>query len=124
MIRPDDSSLDPEDLRAVEKRASDLLDRAEAWNRFPVPIDDILAAAKVRVAPTSIFDPAAIVAYIKAKATDTGTKIKSAVSKIFGICDVEESIIHVDETVVESKQTFLKLHETGHHDIPTHRKLC
>jgi hypothetical protein len=32
-------------------------------------------------------------------------------------------VIHVDDKVGESKQTFIKLHETGHHEIPKHRKL-
>lgn len=122
MIKPDDSSLDPEDLRAVEERARSLLDRADAWQRFPVPIDDILAAAKVKVAPTSLFDPVAIVAYIKGKTSDAGRQIKSALSKILGLYDAQESIIHIDQTVGQSKQIFLKLHETGHHDLPTHRK--
>lgn len=123
MTKLDDSSLDPEDLRVVEERAKKLLDHADAWDRFPVPIDDILAAAKVQVAPTSIFDPAAIIAYVRGKAADTGTLIKSAVSNIFGVIDVEEALIHIDGTVVESKQTFLKLHETAHHNMPTHRKM-
>ena len=123
MIKPDDSSLDPHDLRAVEERAAKLLDRAEAWDRFPVPIDDILDAANVKVAPTSAFDPAAIVAYIKGKTASAGAHLKSAITKVLGLYDAGDKLIHVDDTVVESKQTFLKLHETGHHDIPTHRKL-
>lgn len=123
MTKPDDSSLDPEDLRVVEERARKLLDRADAWDRFPVPIDDILAAAKVQVAPTSAFDPTAILAYARGKAADAGVRIKSAITKVLGLYDAGESLIHVDGTVVESKQTFLKLHETGHHDMPTHRKM-
>ena len=123
MTKPDDSSLRPEDLRAVEERARQLLDRADAWDRFPVPMDDILAAAKVQIAPTSVFDAAAILAYARGKAASAGTLIKSAITKVFGLYDAGESLIHIDDTVVESKQTFLKLHETGHHDMPTHRKM-
>lgn len=123
MTKPDDSSLNPHDLRAVEERARLLLDRADAWDTFPIPIDDILAAANVQVASHSAFDPVAILGYLKGKATQTGAVIKSAISKVFGLYDGGENIIHVDESVVESKQTFLKLHETGHHDIPTHRKV-
>ena len=78
MTKPDDSSLDPDDLRAVEERARQLLDRADAWDRFPVPLDDILAAAQVKVAPTSMFDPAAILAYLQGKAAAAGARIKSA----------------------------------------------
>lgn len=123
MTKPDDSSLDPEDLRAVEERARKLLDRADAWDRFPVPLDDILAAAQVRVAPTSIFDAAAIIAYVRGKTADAGARIKSAVAKVFGLYDAAESLIHIDNTVAKPKQTFLTLHETAHHDLPTHRKL-
>ena len=123
MTKPDDSSLRPEDLRAVEERARQLLDRADAWDQFPVPMDDILAAAKVQVAPTSVFDAAAILAYVSGKAASTGAHIKSAITKMFGMYDAGESLIHIDNTVVKSKQTFLKLHETAHHDMPTHRKM-
>ena len=123
MTRPDDSTLDPEDLRAVEEQAHRLLDRADAWDRYPVPVDDILSAARVRLAPTSAFDAAAIVSYLKEKTADAGARIKSAISKVFGLYDAAEALIHVDDTVVEAKQTFLKLHETGHHDMPVHRRM-
>ena len=123
MTRPDDSTLAPEDLRAVEEQAHRLLDRADAWDRYPVPVDDILSAARVRLAPTSAFDAAAIVSYLKEKTADAGARIKSAISKVFGLYDAAEALIHVDDTVVEAKQTFLKLHETGHHDMPVHRKM-
>lgn len=123
MTKPDDSTLDPDERRAVEERARRLLDRASAWGVFPTPINDILAAAKLKVAPTSIFDLEGIAAYLKNKAADTAVQLKSAVSKLFGIYDSGDSIIHIDEKVGETKQNFLKLHETGHHELPTHRKI-
>lgn len=107
----------------VEERARQLLTRAEAWERLPTPIDDILAAAKLRAAPTSAFDPQAIVRYLKNAGVDAGRWLKSALSKVLGIYDSEDHVIHIDDSVVVSKQTFLKLHETGHHELPTHRKL-
>lgn len=122
-MKPDDSTLSPQDLALIEARASRLLDAADAWDRFPVPIEDILSAANVKVASHSMFDAANIIAYLKGKAATAATNIKSAVSKILGIYDAGDNLIHIDETVIESKQNFLKLHETGHHDIPTHKKL-
>jgi len=122
-LKPDDSSLLPYDLQIIEARAHRLLSDAAAWERFPVPIDDILAAANVKVASHSIFDAANVLAYLKGKAATAATNIKSAVSKILGIYDAGDSLIHIDQTVIKSKQNFLKLHETGHHDIPTHKKL-
>lgn len=123
MTKPDDSSLDPEQRRAVEVRARQLLDRASAWGVFPTPIDDILAAANLKVAPKSIFDLQGVAAYLKDKAIETGHHLKSAISKLFGLYDSNESIIHIDESVVVAKQNFLKLHETGHHELPAHRKI-
>jgi len=128
-VKPDDSSLDPADLRAIELSAKSLLDRAAAWDRFPTPIDDILAAARVRVSPVSIFEPASILAYLKDKAARAAADIvgaaftvKSALSKVFGLYDGDDELIHIDQTVGETKQNFLKLHEAAHHDLPTHRK--
>jgi hypothetical protein len=123
VTKADDSSLDPEERRAVEERARRLLDRASAWGVFPTPIDDIVAAAKLKVAPKSIFDLQAIAAYLKDKAIETGQNLKSAVSKLFGLYDSNDFIIHIDESVGETKQNFLKLHETGHHELPAHRKI-
>ena len=100
VTKSDDSSLDPEDLRAVEERARSLLNRADAWDRFPLPIDDILAAAKVQVAPASIFDAAGILDYVRTKTAAAGALVKSAIAKVFGLYDSEESLIHIDCTVV------------------------
>lgn len=123
MTKSDDSSLSPADLRAVEERARQLLDRSSARGRYPTPVEDILQAAKLKVASTNAFDPAGILSYIRQRTADAGKLIKSALSKVFGIYDPEEFLIHIDGTVVKPKQTFLKLHETGHHEIPTHRKV-
>ena len=106
MTKPDDSSLDPGDRRAVEERAKRLLDRASAWDRFPTPIEDILESARLRVAPTSIFDPQVILAYVTNKGADAARWIKSAVSKVLGVYDSNESIIHIDDSVGASKQNF------------------
>ena len=108
MIKPDDSSLDPNDLRAVEERAGRLLDSADAWDRYPIPIKDILAAAKIQVAPTSAFDRAALLAYIKDKSASTGALIKSAITKVLGLYDASENLIHIDDSVGVPKQIFLK----------------
>ena len=121
MTRPDDSSLSSADLRVVEARARHLLDRADAWDQFPVPIDELLAAANVQVAPTSAFDPDAIIAYIRDRAAGAALRIKNALSKVRGLYDPHARVIHIDESVVRTKQTFLKLHETAHHDLPVHR---
>jgi len=121
VVRPDDNSLDQRELQAIEKRARQLLDRAEGWGVFPTPVDDLVAAAQLRVAPTSMFDPSRVLAFLRDKTEDAAHRIKSALSKVLGLYDVQENVIHIDDTVVGAKQNFLKLHETGHHEIPSHR---
>lgn len=123
MTKPDDSGLSAEDLRAVEGRAHLLLDRADAWDRFPVPLTDMLAAAKVSVSSTSMFDAATIISFVAGKTAAAAVRIKSALSKVFGLYDAAESIIHIDGKVTKSKQAFLTLHEIAHHDIPAHRTI-
>jgi Zn-dependent peptidase ImmA (M78 family) len=123
MVKPDDSCLDPNAQRAVEERARTILDRAGAWDRFPTPVEDIVKSAKLRVAPTGAFDARTIIAYVQNRTNEAARAIKSALSKVFGLYDSDEALIHIDDSVNEAKQNFLKLHETGHHEIPTHRKL-
>lgn len=123
MAKADDSSLGPEELRVVQSAARRALDRAAGWGVHPTPISIILEAANLKVAPASAFDPRHIMEYLIGKAERAASVIKSALSKVFGILDADEHLIHIDHTVRESKQNFLKLHETGHHELPTHRQL-
>lgn len=123
MTKPDDSSLDLTELALVEMRARELLHKADAWGRFPTPVDDIIAAAKLRVAPKGMFDAASFLAFVKKKTAEAANTLKNALSKVLGLYDANEQIIHIDDSVNESKQKFLKLHETGHHEMPTHRKI-
>lgn len=123
MTKPDDSSLNPKDLEFVESRGKDLLDRADAWEVYPVPIDDLLDAANVKMATHSVFDPAGIVEYLSGKAHSSAKFLKSAVSKILGVYDSAENLIHVDKEFGGPKKTFLTLHETGHHELPVHKKM-
>ncbi len=115
MPRSDDSTLDEAGRRAVEARAKAALDRAGAWDRYPTPVDDVVAAANLKVAVSSAFDLNHIMSFLADKAADAAKILKSALSKIWGVLDVEDGIIHIDDTVTKSRQAFLKLHETGRH---------
>jgi hypothetical protein len=123
VAKADDSSIDPEALGAVHIAARHALDRASAWGVYPTPTPVILEAANLRIAPASAFDPLRVMEYLVGKAEAAANALKSAISKVFGIYDAGEDLIHIDDTVSASKQNFLKLHEAGHHELPTHRKL-
>lgn len=122
-MKTDDSSLDPEELRVVQLAARRALDRASGWGVYPTPIGDVLTAANIKVAPASIFDPRRIMEYLIGKAESTAVLVRSAISKMFGLADTLDNMIHIDHTVRESKQNFLKLHEAGHLELPSHRKI-
>lgn len=122
-MRKDDSSLSRSEKELVEKAATKLLHRADAWGIVPVPIEDLLSAAKLKVAPYSVFDPRQIAAYAITQGAKAAQLIKRAVGKIFGILDAHEEVIHIDDSVTEGRQRFLKLHEAGHFELPHQRKL-
>lgn len=122
-MKPDDSSLDPADLVVVEGRAKLFLDRADAWGVFPTPVDQLMSAANLTVASKSAFDPAAFLEFVKRKTQQATETLKRALSKVLGLYDANDSIVHIDFDVGVSKQTFLKLHEAGHHEMPTHKKV-
>lgn len=122
-MRKDDSTLSHAERSFVEGRAKLLLQRADAFGVVPVPIDDLLSAAKLKVAPTSLFDPRAVAAYAVAQGKRAAEVVKKALGKILGILDAHEEVIHIDDTVSEGRQSFLKLHETGHFELPHQRKI-
>ena len=62
-MKTDDSSLDSSQYDTVHEAARKLLDRAAAWDRLPTPVDDLLAAANLKVAPLSAFDEGNMLAY-------------------------------------------------------------
>jgi hypothetical protein len=122
-LKPDDSSLTASEYLAIHRAATDLLNKASAWDRLPTPVPDLLGAAKLRVAPMSAFDPRSLMRHAREFGERAASLIKSAIEKVRGIFDVQEDLIHVDDTVAESKQNFLKLHEAGHKHIPHQSKL-
>lgn len=122
-MKPDDSSLSPSEYAAVHRAATDLLNKASAWDRLPTPVPDLLGAAKLRVAPMSAFDPRSLLRHAMQFGQRAASYVKSAIEKVRGIFDVYEDLVHIDTTVTESKQNFLKLHEAGHKHIPHQSKL-
>jgi hypothetical protein len=122
-LKPDDSSLTASEYAAIHRAATDLLNKASAWDRLPTPVPDLLGAAKLRVAPMSAFDPRQLLRHAREFGERAASLVKSAIDKVRGIFDVHEDLIHIDTTVVESKQNFLKLHEAGHKHIPHQSKL-
>ncbi len=72
--------------------------------RLPTPMPDILEAAKLKIAPASAFDPRRIVEYLMGKAEHAAEALKSAISKVLGIYDADESLISFAVTHVRRRK--------------------
>lgn len=114
MRKSDDSSLTPDQYRKVCKEAEKLLAKADAVGRFPTPVGDILAAAQIVVAPEAVLDEG----FLRTLRKKASSALKIALSKVLGIFSASARLIYVDGSLGESKQTFIKLHETGHGMLP------
>lgn len=121
MTKPDDSSLQAHELANVIRQAQRLLKDADAIGRFPTPIDDLMAAAKVTVIEDEILDESMLRRLAdKARAgLAIGVNvIKSAFSKVLGLFEANERLVILDKEVPAPRRAFVKLHEAGHGSMP------
>lgn len=110
MRKPDDSTLTPDQYARVRAEAERVLRDAGGIGRFPTPIDDIMAAAKVHEVKENVLDEG-FVAKLRRQASGA---LKSALSKVIGLFDARERLVFIDRTLHVVKQTFIRLHETAH----------
>ena len=83
---------------------------AGALGRFPTPIDDIMAAANVEEVKEDVLNESFI---LKLRKQASGA-LKSALSKVIGLFDAKARLVFIDRSLHVVKQTFVRLHETGH----------
>jgi hypothetical protein len=122
MTRPDDSLLDSHQLANVLRHADQLLRDASAIGRFPTPIDDIMAAAKLTVVDDEVLSDGFLENFIK-KAKATVATIKSALSKVLGLFEANDRFVVIDKNAPKPRVPFIKLHEAGHGTMPHQSKL-
>jgi hypothetical protein len=123
VVKADDSSLTPEQLLTVRSTARLLLDKGDAWEVYPTPVDQLLGAAGLQLSTVSAFDESSMRRYLREAGEKAASLLKSALDKVMGIFDVHADVVHIDPTLYPDKQTFLKLHETGHKELPHQRGL-
>jgi Zn-dependent peptidase ImmA (M78 family) len=110
LIKPDDSRLTPAQYAKVKSEAERALSLAGALGRFPTPIDDIMAAAKVQEVKEDVLNER-IIHKLRRQASGA---LKSALSKVIGLFDAKARLVFIDRSLHLVKQTFVRLHETGH----------
>ncbi|MEO1169879.1 MAG: ImmA/IrrE family metallo-endopeptidase [Pseudomonadota bacterium] len=114
MRKPDDSSLTPEQYRKVRAEAKRALNESGALGRFPTPVSDIMAAARVEEVEDDVLNPG-FIAKMRQKAGDA---LKSALGKVIGLFDAGAKLVFIDRSLHVVKQTFVRLHEAAHGFMP------
>lgn len=110
MRRPDDSSLTPQQYAKVRSEAERALREAGALGVFPTPIGDIMAAAKLEEVQEDVLNEG----FLTSMRRKAGAALKSALSKVIGLFDARAKLVFIDRTLHVVKQSFVRLHETGH----------
>jgi Zn-dependent peptidase ImmA (M78 family) len=117
-VKGDDSTLTYRQLTNVQRHADRLLRDAGAYGRFPTPVDDLLAAAKLKVVDDELLDDGLLRRFLR-KATMAGVAaLKSALSKVVGLFDAADRLVLIDKTLPRPRIPFVKLHEAGHGSLP------
>jgi hypothetical protein len=120
MRRPDDCTLTPGQLAIIRKEAERALREAGALGVFPTPIDRIMSVAKVEEVPEDLLSPG-LLAKIRASAEKAGGVLKRALSKVMGLFHATAGLIYLDQSLIEVKKRFVRLHESAHGFLPWQR---
>jgi hypothetical protein len=99
------------DGKAIGQAADRLLRKANAYDRWPTPVDDLVAAADLVEPEQSMLSNFVL--------EQAPTHLRGAIRKLKGrvraVLDRKEREIHVDPTIQhEGRLAFLKLHEVSH----------
>jgi hypothetical protein len=107
----------------IARLSEELLARADAAGRWPTPIDDLVAASKLKVAeeetPFSISVLKRAPKHLKKALAAIGS------GRIRAILDRRERTVHVDPGIDNAgRRAFLQLHEVGHDLLPWQAELA
>lgn len=124
-MKPDDSTLPDDSLRTVQKYADLLLRKASAYGRFPTPVDDLLAAAKLEIARESALATIGLDGFYRRLPNSlklAPDKLKRAGAKVLGLLHRQDRSIHLDPGTHPKKQIYISVHEVGHDFLPHQRR--
>jgi hypothetical protein len=122
MRRPDDCSLTPGQLAIIRREAERALREAGALGVFPTPVDRIMTVANVEEVPEDLLSPG-LLAKIRATAEHAGGLLKRALSKVMGLFHASAGLVYLDQSLIEVKKRFVRLHESAHGFLPWQRPL-
>src|ERR1700690_1830241 len=107
MTKPNDSLLDLHQLANVRRHADRLLREASAIGRFPTPINDLMAAAKLTVIDDEVLNESLLRQFVS-KARAGVSAIKSALSKVLGLFEANDRFVVIDRNAPKPRVPFIK----------------
>ena len=119
IVKPDDGSLTRPQYETIRREARRALQDAAALGRFPTPVSDILAAARLEE-ETVDFQAGGVLATLRRSARGV---VKRALSKVIGVLHASSRLVLVDQALKGAKRTFVRLHETAHGVLPWQREM-
>lgn len=122
MGRPDDCNLTPGQQATIRREAERALREAGALGVFPTPVDRIMSVAKVEEVTEDLLSPG-LLAKIRATAEKAGGVLKRALSKVMGLFHASACLVYLDQSLIEVKKRFVRLHESAHGFLPWQRPL-
>jgi Zn-dependent peptidase ImmA (M78 family) len=122
MRRPDDCNLTPGQQVTIRREAERALREAGALGVFPTPIDRIMSVANVEEVTEDLLSPG-LLAKILATAEKAGGVLKRALSKVMGLFHASAGLVYLDQSLIEVKKRFIRLHESAHGFLPWQRPL-
>src|SRR6266567_3340115 len=112
-----------QDLEAadeIRQQADRLLRAADAYGRFPTPVDHLLRASQLTESEEYVLDES----LIRKAPVYLRSLLRSARHKIQGLIDRRALVVHISPAIDhEGKRRFVKLHETAHHILPHQQDL-
>jgi Zn-dependent peptidase ImmA (M78 family) len=124
-MKSDDSSLSPEQFEEVRRTTDALLKEANAYGRFPTPVDDILETAQLVVDQTVSleFHSPSIIKSFSSLLGKKARPLLSGMKKILGLLHIPSGEIYLDHSQHLNRQTWIKLHEAGHGCMPHQKRM-
>jgi hypothetical protein len=123
MRRPDDCSLTPGQSATIRKEAERALREAGALGVLPTPVDRIMAAARVEEVDDDLLSPG-LLARIRSTVERAGGLLRSAISKVMGLFHATAGLVYLDQSLIEVKKRFIRLHESAHGFAPRSTTWC
>lgn len=102
-------SQPPDSADEIDKIAKNLLMVSGAWGQFPTPVDQIVQYAELQI--ESGVDLSKVEPGFFTKNFDF---LSRALTKAIGMVDFRQKVIYLDHSQIESRKSFVKLHEVGH----------